>query len=372
MKQSLAGVTIRHRELVGSVTNGAVTGFAVTALSQAIPGYDFCPTCSTMFPWLSGMAQNYEMFHINKLGFELISGQATTSSGRVAMAIDYDYDDPVSLTKQEVLGKTSTVSGPVWDVLRLQADASAMHRDMPYKYTSEAGRSNAIEPRTVYCGFLVIAIDTPTPNLSFDLWTEYDITFKNPEFNIAVPSSTLGDTLANYPVTNLTNTTILGQPARWLSSQKPLVGSIRQVVPGANGVPDMRVGTSAPPVVWDMRSVGDTMAAIVAKFAVDLNSPASILTNNCPDVDAACFDQAGNYLGLLSSITALDTDACGVTVPGNIQVVGSDMCAKRSFFTPELRKTFPNAQYLGPILKTTAPLISGFITSGIQALLSMV
>lgn len=47
----------------------------------------------TSFPWLSGIAQNFEYYHINSMNYEFVSNLPTTSKGLVYLAVDYNAAD---------------------------------------------------------------------------------------------------------------------------------------------------------------------------------------------------------------------------------------------------------------------------------------
>lgn len=86
------GVCIRHREYIGDITASAA--FAVTA-------YDLNPGLSASFPWLGGVAKNFEQYMITGMIFEYktLSADYTTAAsaalGYVAMATQYNSLQPV-------------------------------------------------------------------------------------------------------------------------------------------------------------------------------------------------------------------------------------------------------------------------------------
>jgi len=100
---SKRGVCLRHREYIGDIT--ANSAFTLTA-------YDINPGISTTFPWLSGVADNFEQYMITGMIFEYktLSADYTTAAsaalGYVAMATQYNslqppFQDKVHLENYE-------------------------------------------------------------------------------------------------------------------------------------------------------------------------------------------------------------------------------------------------------------------------------
>lgn len=85
------GVCLRHREYIGDISASA--DFALTS-------YDINPGLSTTFPWLAGVAKNYEQYMITGMIFEYrtLSADYTTAAsaalGYVAMATQYNSLQP--------------------------------------------------------------------------------------------------------------------------------------------------------------------------------------------------------------------------------------------------------------------------------------
>lgn len=76
-------MTIKHKELIGYLSGGEFSQFT----TKIQPGLE------TSFPWLSGIASNFEYYHINNMTFEFVSNLPTTSKGLVFMAMDYNAAD---------------------------------------------------------------------------------------------------------------------------------------------------------------------------------------------------------------------------------------------------------------------------------------
>lgn len=91
INKSHRGVCLRHREFITDIT--ASSAFDLTA-------YDINPGLSTTFPWLAGVANNFEQYAITGMIFEYksLSADYTTASsaalGYVVMATQYNPLQP--------------------------------------------------------------------------------------------------------------------------------------------------------------------------------------------------------------------------------------------------------------------------------------
>jgi len=129
-------VVIKRREFVGTATNGTVTGYALTPVSASTPGYDFNPSEATMFPWLSQLAPCFERFRFDRLSFDFIPSQASSTAGRYYAAVDYDYDDAVAVNKTMLMGNMTAMESAVWQPMSIKCDPRSLNRDLPYRYVS--------------------------------------------------------------------------------------------------------------------------------------------------------------------------------------------------------------------------------------------
>ena len=87
-------VYISHREFIMNVTATAAAAGATPFQQTVIP---LNPGLSTSFPFLSQLAQNFELYDFNGLMFQYVptsgeSGAASNSLGKVLMATNYDPD----------------------------------------------------------------------------------------------------------------------------------------------------------------------------------------------------------------------------------------------------------------------------------------
>jgi len=92
-------VRIRHREFLGDISGS--TGFVLN-------GFALNPGLSRTFPWLSGVAENFQMYKLHGCLFEFVSTSATalnsvnTALGTVVMATNYNARAPDFVNKPEM------------------------------------------------------------------------------------------------------------------------------------------------------------------------------------------------------------------------------------------------------------------------------
>lgn len=95
---------ISKREYIGDIVSGVLSGAATAFTKQTYP---LNPGQSSLFPWLSMIASNYEQYDIQGMVFEFksTSGDSTgvnTSLGTIIMATQYDPTKPSFQSKLEM------------------------------------------------------------------------------------------------------------------------------------------------------------------------------------------------------------------------------------------------------------------------------
>lgn len=356
-RPSDGSVRIHRTEFVGSVSNGAVTGYALTATSASTPGYDINPANGLVFPWLSGIAVNYERFRFHSLRFRFIPSQPTTTAGRIYAAFDYDYDDAVPTSKTQLMSNLTKAECPVWQEMSLALMPSQLHADMPFKYVSLVTKSNFVEPRTAYCGFLVVAFDTPTGYLSYDMEVSYDVELISPVFE----RGSLWDSYTGKPfVNNLTDTfpNVLDQDSKYMGEVipkiYPLAGSpLRVVIPGANECPVMYIPgtTSVTEMAFDLLNLPRTEGALTV--LLDLSrpgtTPVSSAMTNGETMRFAVYDVNGAILG--QKVAGDDAYVAGPTVyQAAWSVAAAALRHHMKVGLHRLFRDFPTARYLVPLI----------------------
>lgn len=354
---------IRRTEFVGTVSNGSVTGYTLLGLSQQTPGYDLNPGCNDLFPWLSEIARNYEKFHFNSIRFRVTPSQATATAGRLYLAVDYDYDDNPPTSKAQMMSNQTHVEGSVWSELQLSCIPSELHSDGRMKYVSHATRANFVEPRTAYCGYLVIATDSPTANLQFDLEVQYDVDLYLP----VIDEPTGVDTYLGAPLktvsADLLNATgpSAGYVCRPCGQDITVQGGIPvlPVFPGTADCPPLNfAGNSTYPVPNNGPNALDLKFAKASVESIGLCgsitatgiTPHTLKTTNNILHQVDVFDSLGTYLG---TVNPSNTTIKGISYTSDASntgwnVAGNPLQWVINLGLSALLEAYPRARFLVP------------------------
>lgn len=79
-----------------------------------IDGAIINPGLSGSFPWLSGMASNYQKFKFHYLRYFYSSAVSTATAGSAFLTLQYDYLDSAPTTLAQVATSDTSSIGPVW------------------------------------------------------------------------------------------------------------------------------------------------------------------------------------------------------------------------------------------------------------------
>ncbi len=125
------GMRIVHHELFGGVTNAA-SAFAnqqfklQPGLSTSVSG--------GMFPWLSAIAARFERYKFHKLGIAYVTKAATSESGTVYIAPDYDSSDPQPGTESQIAAYQDSKSCSPWQNMFVPLDPKCLHPNSVPKF----------------------------------------------------------------------------------------------------------------------------------------------------------------------------------------------------------------------------------------------
>lgn len=117
--QNGSGVTqVKHSEYVTDV-DGSME-FAVDAMP-------INPGTSTLFPWLSSIANRYESYCFKQLCFRYETTSPTNTPGSVILAVDYNPQATPPMSKTQALAMESSVRSPPW--------SSVLHKSLNHNLT---------------------------------------------------------------------------------------------------------------------------------------------------------------------------------------------------------------------------------------------
>jgi len=356
-------IRIKKKEFVRTLTNGASTDFMITEPCANEPGLDLNPANVLLFPWLAGIADRYERYRFHSITIELLPAQATSTAGRLYAAVDYDYDDQVPKTKSEVLAYRTAREGPVWDRLVMSLDSGQLHPDNQWKYTSSNTRRNYVEPRTSYCGYILVALEA-TANCKFDLWISYDVSLTSPEPQVQGQYATIA-AHAEYTTIPQQNvgTTDFGNSVygELIRDAVNAVGSalVQRVcnngeVPRlVNGLFPGTIYPADPTHCYDIAGTGGkgtiTWQAIFSVLGQTVNQ---LITTYLPRIGYLAYDSKGAFVGYSTDDT-YNTGTPGGVIPNKDNAWATANIPARVTATSAINSilsAFPTARYIVPWL----------------------
>lgn len=171
--QTRDGLRIHHREYIGDVGTNT-SGFAIVNTLQLNPGL------SGVFPWLSLLAENFEVYEFHKLRFAYQASCPTSQAGTLYMALDYDPGDAAPANKAGMMSNMTAVSSSIWASNGIEYDC-AMRQYMNNRFTRNASLATNLDVKTYDAGNLYIAIEGAATTSPGNLYVEYDISLRIPQ-----------------------------------------------------------------------------------------------------------------------------------------------------------------------------------------------
>lgn len=178
----LNAVRIKKEEFLYEVLpteNWAVTKLAIN------------PGVAATFPWLSGVAKNFEKYKIHSFTIKYKTGQSSIIPGKVQFAPDFDATDPAPTSKREALTYTFATDGPIWQNFSLSIPSGyLMNQEKYYIRVDDEIVDNLkfYDPANIWIGN--DAVSTELAYLG-EIWVEYDITLFEPQTPRIVSFSSL-------------------------------------------------------------------------------------------------------------------------------------------------------------------------------------
>ncbi len=185
---SPSGTVIRHREYVADVLS--TTTFTVTA-------YPINVGVATTFPWLAGVAQNFEQYELRGIIFEYksLSGRALNSTntalGTVIMATEYDSTKPPFTDKRSMENYTySTSCDPGIDAMH-PVECAGDVTPLRTMYVRNAGVVPSTDLRFSDMGlFQVATVGMQAAGfIAGELWVTYEVELLKPRLPPTISSN---------------------------------------------------------------------------------------------------------------------------------------------------------------------------------------
>ena len=194
-------VRITHKEYLGNIDGS-------TAFVGRV--YPLNPGVSTTFPWLAGIAPNYQQYRFNGVVFQYVSTSAfalgTTNSalGKVMMATNYNAEDPPFTSTVGMLAtQFSNYCRPADSIMHaIECAPTETASNVYYVRTDIDGKEKDL--RLTDIGFTEVAVEGMQSNTEVGgLWISYDITLLKPILN---PQNAMSDGFDQFTVATDMNT----------------------------------------------------------------------------------------------------------------------------------------------------------------------
>jgi len=347
-----AETTIKHREMVATLTNSSNVIFFVEAFSKASPGFDINPGNPYLFPWLSGVATRYEKYKFNNIKFDLVTCMPTSTPGRYYAAIDYDWDDEIPQSKQQMMSYLGAAESPIWQNMSIAASSVALKSNGP-KYIAKTTYRADPEPRTSNTGFLIVAFDTTTVDCSIELWVDYEVQLQVPQLD--------NEYMVNIPDTPQakTNVTTAGTSNYGLH---PVPGNISNVLPWVNFTAiDNNLPVNGGYDVKDLNDANLTMIGVVSETG---QTPAFEATTRGAGFFVKMFDALHKFIAIIDSSNPNLPSV--TTQKGNVDFTtwssaGAIIRFLQSFPIREIKNVYKSVRYLVPYITSSQAIGAGTV-----------
>jgi len=233
-------IMVVKREFIMDVYSG--TGTPTVFSSTTFP---LNPGQSSVFPWLSSIAANYEEYDIQGMVFYFISnsgnsvGSSNTSLGTVIMATEYDPTKPIFTTKQQMENYSLAVSCKPSVSMEHAIECKRDRTPVKQLYIRTGASTGADLRWSDFGNFTIATVGMQAAGINLgELWVTYKVKLIKPRLPVTIGD---GGQIASYHAyrTSVTTASPLG------TIQNYIVGSISVVVTGTT------ITFSSPPLaIW--------------------------------------------------------------------------------------------------------------------------
>jgi len=133
------------------------------------------------FPWLAGIAKNYESYIFNRLAVYYKSEASSSLGGSAFLTIDYDAVDAAPATKAIALSYRSAVRSSPWNNCELICETKDLHKNKS-NFVRAGSQPSGTDLKTydianLYFGSESVAGSGVTLG---EIWVEYDVSLFTP------------------------------------------------------------------------------------------------------------------------------------------------------------------------------------------------
>jgi hypothetical protein len=169
--KTLGSMVLRNKELIGTIAGS--DSFAASGCYRVNPGI------ATTFPYLSGIACNFEQYRFRKLILRYLTRVGADTKGSVIINPDYNSSIEPPSSEAEAANNADAVEGPAWQDISVALDPRAMHPSGP-RYVQErlGSLSKAL---TDAAAFNVSTVGMTDSSDVGKLWAEYEVELIKPQ-----------------------------------------------------------------------------------------------------------------------------------------------------------------------------------------------
>ena len=314
---------IKHREYLGDL-------FSSVAFQNRLISIN--PGLLSSFPWLNGIAVNFEEYEFNGLTFTFHStssnalNSTNTALGTVVLAAEYNVTSPPFASKAAAENTMWCSSGKPSQDLNLPIECNSKVNPLGTQFV-RSGPVPATDLRfNDLCNFQLITQGMQTDGANIgEIWVSYDVTFRKPVLNNA--NQVVGSAHGKYvgPASNSFMTVAIPPATGLWSVVSNTIGCVFS--PSLPGGPVNSLGTVTFPISSLQQSYLFTLNVVNATAARVSNSMVTTVLTNCVGVP-------GSWAN--ASVSSVQTPGGGVSsqnVTGSLLIVvpPSNVAATVSF-----------------------------------------
>jgi hypothetical protein len=172
VRNTPTGCVVKHRELVTSV-NGVTSG------DYTINTLELNPGLPLSFPWLSGVADNFQLYRFKRLAVEYVTRVGYDAVGSFMSGFKYDVDQEPPATEQQFMAHSGCKEDVVYSFQAINLDVKRFHAGYEKRFVREVMASDLDKYDGAY--FMYATEGTAVSTVLGKLWVSYEVEFFSPQ-----------------------------------------------------------------------------------------------------------------------------------------------------------------------------------------------